>query len=49
MIFGSFDLGITHFDLANNYGLPYGSAEVNVGKILKHLPRDEIYNQESRV
>jgi len=42
MIFGSFDLGITHFDLANNYGPPYGSAEVNVGKILKHLPRDEI-------
>lgn len=42
MIFGSFDLGITHFDLANNYGPPYGSAEVNVGKILMHLPRDEI-------
>ena len=42
MIFGSFDLGITHFDLANNYGPPYGSAEINTGKILKHLPRDEI-------
>jgi L-glyceraldehyde 3-phosphate reductase len=42
MIFGSFDLGITHFDLANNYGPPYGSAEKNVGKILKNLPRDEI-------
>ena len=42
MIFGSFDLGITHFDLANNYGPPYGSAEINVGKLLKHLPRDEI-------
>ena len=42
MIFGSFDLGITHFDLANNYGPPYGSAEINVGKILKSLPRDEI-------
>ena len=42
MIFGSFDLGITHFDLANNYGPPYGSAEINTGKILKNLPRDEI-------
>ena len=42
MIFSSFDEGITHFDLANNYGPPYGSAEINVGKILKDLPRDEI-------
>ncbi|HEX6425222.1 MAG TPA: L-glyceraldehyde 3-phosphate reductase [Acidimicrobiales bacterium] len=30
----AFDLGITHFDLANNYGPPYGSAETNVGRIL---------------
>jgi L-glyceraldehyde 3-phosphate reductase len=30
----AFDLGITHFDLANNYGPPYGSAEENVGRIL---------------
>lgn len=30
----AFDLGITHFDLANNYGPPYGSAEKNVGRIL---------------
>ena len=30
----AFDLGITHFDLANNYGPPYGSAEANFGKIL---------------
>jgi L-glyceraldehyde 3-phosphate reductase len=30
----AFDLGITHFDLANNYGPPYGSAEINVGRIL---------------
>ena len=30
----AFDLGITHFDLANNYGPPYGSAEENFGKIL---------------
>ena len=42
MIQGAFDHGITHFDLANNYGPPYGSAEINVGKILKDLPRDEI-------
>ena len=42
MIYGAFDHGITHFDLANNYGPPYGSAEINVGKILKDLPRDEI-------
>jgi L-glyceraldehyde 3-phosphate reductase len=31
----AFDLGITHFDLANNYGPPYGSAEVNFGRILR--------------
>ena len=30
----AFDLGVTHFDLANNYGPPYGSAESNVGRIL---------------
>src|SRR4051794_35596826 len=30
----AFDLGVTHFDLANNYGPPYGSAEVNFGRIL---------------
>ncbi|HYT11100.1 MAG TPA: L-glyceraldehyde 3-phosphate reductase [Mycobacteriales bacterium] len=30
----AFDLGITHFDLANNYGPPYGSAEVNFGRML---------------
>jgi len=35
MIRLAFDLGITHFDLANNYGLPPGSAEKNFGKILK--------------
>ncbi len=33
MIHRAFDLGITHFDLANNYGPPYGSAEENFGKI----------------
>jgi L-glyceraldehyde 3-phosphate reductase len=31
----AFDLGITHFDLANNYGPPYGSAETNFGSILR--------------
>jgi len=41
----AFDLGITHFDLANNYGPPYGSAEENFGRILtKDLAghRDEL-------
>lgn len=31
----AFDLGITHFDLANNYGPPYGSAEANFGRVLQ--------------
>ena len=31
----AFDLGITHFDLANNYGPPYGSAERNFGRIMR--------------
>ncbi|HEB3534800.1 TPA: L-glyceraldehyde 3-phosphate reductase [Burkholderia cenocepacia] len=31
----AFDLGINHFDLANNYGPPYGSAEINFGRLLK--------------
>jgi L-glyceraldehyde 3-phosphate reductase len=31
----AFDLGITHFDLANNYGPPYGSAESTLGKLLR--------------
>ncbi len=30
----AFDRGVTHFDLANNYGPPYGSAEINFGRIL---------------
>src|SRR5213592_1270616 len=30
----AFDLGVTHFDLANNYGPPYGSAEENFGRVL---------------
>jgi L-glyceraldehyde 3-phosphate reductase len=35
MVQRAFDLGITHFDLANNYGRPYGSAEETFGKILE--------------
>ncbi|HEY5032548.1 MAG TPA: aldo/keto reductase, partial [Actinomycetes bacterium] len=31
----AFDLGITHFDLANNYGPPYGSAETNFGRLMR--------------
>jgi L-glyceraldehyde 3-phosphate reductase len=31
----AFDLGITHFDLANNYGPPYGSAEETFGRLLR--------------
>lgn len=34
-VYSAFDLGITHFDLANNYGPPPGSAEENFGKVLK--------------
>jgi L-glyceraldehyde 3-phosphate reductase len=42
----AFDLGINHFDLANNYGPPYGSAELNFGKLLQQdfRPyRDELF------
>jgi L-glyceraldehyde 3-phosphate reductase len=45
MLRRAFDLGITHFDLANNYGPPYGSAEETFGQIFKKdfLPyRDEL-------
>ena len=45
MIFRAFDRGVTHFDLANNYGPPPGSAELNFGKIMsKDLKgyRDEL-------
>ncbi|WHT19901.1 L-glyceraldehyde 3-phosphate reductase [Crossiella sp. CA-258035] len=41
----AFDLGVTHFDLANNYGPPYGSAEENFGRMLAedlHPYRDEL-------
>lgn len=45
MVLRAFDLGITQFDLANNYGPPYGSAEVTFGKILREdlaVYRDEL-------
>lgn len=38
----AFDLGITHFDFANNYGTPPGNSEIICGEILKELPRDEL-------
>ena len=41
----AFDLGVTHFDLANNYGPPYGSAETNFGRIFGEdfsAHRDEV-------
>jgi L-glyceraldehyde 3-phosphate reductase len=45
MLRRAFDLGITHFDLANNYGPPYGSAETNFGLLFRQdwVPyRDEL-------
>jgi len=45
MALRAFDLGITHFDLANNYGPPYGSAEETFGRLLKEdlkAYRDEL-------
>ncbi len=45
LILRAFDLGITHFDLANNYGPPPGSAELTFGRVLRedlHAYRDEL-------
>jgi len=45
MVLRAFDLGITHFDLANNYGPPPGSAEVTFGRVLNEdlrQYRDEV-------
>ena len=45
MCFAAFDNGITHFDLANNYGQPEGTAEINFGRILREdlgVYRDEL-------
>ena len=41
-IFAAFNLGINHFDLANNYGRPPGRAETVVGQIVSEMPRDEL-------
>jgi L-glyceraldehyde 3-phosphate reductase len=41
-LFRAFDLGITHFDFANNYGEPNGNAEIVCGRIIKQMPRDEL-------
>ena len=42
IIFRAFDLGITHFDFANNYGTPPGASEWLFGRLLKDMPRDEL-------
>ncbi|MDQ6622140.1 MAG: aldo/keto reductase, partial [Verrucomicrobiota bacterium] len=41
-IFRAFNLGITHFDLANNYGTPVGRSEIIVGRTLREMPRGEL-------
>lgn len=41
-IFRAFNLGITHFDLANTYGTPPGRSEIVVGRTLREMPREEI-------
>lgn len=41
-LFRAFDLGVTHFDFANNYGSPPGNSETVCGKIIKEMPRDEL-------
>ncbi|MBM3215374.1 L-glyceraldehyde 3-phosphate reductase [Candidatus Poribacteria bacterium] len=42
VMFTAFDHGVTHFDLANNYGPPPGNSETVAGRILKEMPRDEL-------
>ncbi len=42
MCFTAFDHGVTHFDLANNYGPPPGGAEIRVGRVLREMPREEL-------
>lgn len=41
-LFKAFDLGITHFDFANNYGEPNGNCETVCGRIIKEMPRHEL-------
>jgi L-glyceraldehyde 3-phosphate reductase len=42
IVTGAFERGITHFDLANNYGNPAGASETLFGRILRDLPRHEV-------
>jgi len=42
IVHAAFDLGITHFDLANNYGSPAGASEELFGRILRGMPRHEL-------
>ncbi|GAE93881.1 oxidoreductase [Gracilibacillus boraciitolerans JCM 21714] len=44
MLMKAFDLGITHFDLANNYGPPAGAAEQNFGRILRKIFQTIVMN-----
>jgi L-glyceraldehyde 3-phosphate reductase len=41
-IFRAFNLGITHFDLANSYGAPPGKAETFASRVLREMPREEL-------
>jgi L-glyceraldehyde 3-phosphate reductase len=41
-IFNAFNFGITHFDLANDYGTPAGRSEIIVGRTLREMPREEL-------
>ncbi len=51
MLRRAFDLGVTHFDLANNYGPPYGSAEINFGRIFaedfRHLRHELVISTKA--
>ncbi len=42
VMYRAFDGGITHFDLANNYGNPGGNSEIVAGRIFEDMPRDEL-------
>jgi L-glyceraldehyde 3-phosphate reductase len=42
IVFGAFNHGITHFDLANNYGSPAGASEELFGRIVRDMPRHEV-------
>ncbi|MBA2481758.1 MAG: aldo/keto reductase [Planctomycetes bacterium] len=42
IVFTAFDHGITHFDLANNYGVPAGASETLFGSIIAEMPREEL-------